>query len=437
MADQDLSRQQLEKSLAETKRQLGERVKELRCLYDMVKLAEESENRPDKLLSGMPAILCRSWQYPEITCARVAFQNMEYCSANYKQPKWKQSQAILFFQKKAGIVEVGYLEKKPPLSEGPFLTEERDLINAVAERLGHVLERWENQKQLDHSRAMFQRLSDNARDVIYRMSLPDGRYEFINRACESVFGFPQEDFYEKPALIAEIIHPDDRQYLKDEWEKLLAGDMNPTYEYKVVDKDGHERWLHQRNVLVTDDSGRPVAIEGIVSDITEKATLIEDLRTAKEGLDRKVEEKTAQLEKELEEAKAREAIIKRQGDEILELSTPVLQIADRIVLAPLIGVLDSQRTQRFTEVLLDKIVDSKSDVVIIDITGVPNIDTQTAQHIIETTSAVRLLGCETVLTGIQPAIAQTLVQLGIDLSAMKTLSSLAQGLAAATRMLNS
>jgi len=127
-------------------------------------------------------------------------------------------------------------------------------------------------------------------------------------------------------------------------------------------------------------------------------------------------------------SKRTEDRLARQTEEILELSTPVLQVWEGVVVAPLIGMLDSQRTQRFMEVLLERIVETNSPVALVDITGVPAIDTQTAQHLIETIGAAQLLGAEVVLTGVRPAIAQTLVHLGIDLGGIKTRASLAAGL---------
>jgi PAS domain S-box-containing protein len=128
--------------------------------------------------------------------------------------------------------------------------------------------------------------------------------------------------------------------------------------------------------------------------------------------------------------------IKLQAREIAELSTPVMQVWQGVVVAPLIGTLDSQRTQRFMERLLDRIVETNSPVALVDIMGVSTIDTQTAQHLIETITAVRLLGAQVVLTGVRPAIAQTLVHLGIDLSGITTRTSLAAGLLVAMDILN-
>lgn len=126
--------------------------------------------------------------------------------------------------------------------------------------------------------------------------------------------------------------------------------------------------------------------------------------------------------------KLAERRIQQQSEELLELSTPVMQIWEGIVVVPLIGSLDSQRTQLFMERLLQRIVETNSPMALVDIMGVPTIDTQTAQHLIETISAVRMLGAQVVLTGVRPVIAQTLVHLGIDLSGIQTRSSLSAGL---------
>ena len=125
---------------------------------------------------------------------------------------------------------------------------------------------------------------------------------------------------------------------------------------------------------------------------------------------------------------AAESVITQQAREIVELSTPVIQVWAGVVVTPLIGTLDTMRTQQLMEQLLHHIVESQSSIALIDITGVPTIDTRTAQHLIETIAAVRLLGAQAVLTGVRPAIAQTLVHLGIDLSHVATRSSLAAGL---------
>jgi PAS domain S-box-containing protein len=157
--------------------------------------------------------------------------------------------------------------------------------------------------------------------------------------------------------------------------------------------------------------------------------------TARKAAEKNLEERSVKLEilnqalkGEIEERRRAEEIVSRQAREILEVSIPVVQLWEGILSVPLIGTLDSQRTQQLMERLLQRIVETNSSVALIDVTGVPAIDTQTAQHLIETIKAVQLLGAQVILTGIRPAIAQTLVHLGINLSGVNTRSSMAAGL---------
>jgi rsbT co-antagonist protein RsbR len=126
--------------------------------------------------------------------------------------------------------------------------------------------------------------------------------------------------------------------------------------------------------------------------------------------------------------KGREEVILRQTDEITEISTPVIQVWDGILAMPIIGTLDSSRTQVVMENLLQKIVETSSTIAILDISGVPAVDSLVAQHLIKTVSATRLMGAECIISGIRPEIAQTIVHLGIDLSGIVTKASLASAL---------
>ncbi|MBS1624103.1 MAG: STAS domain-containing protein [Bacteroidetes bacterium] len=126
--------------------------------------------------------------------------------------------------------------------------------------------------------------------------------------------------------------------------------------------------------------------------------------------------------------KGREEVIMRQTDEIAEISTPVIRVWDGILALPIIGTLDSSRTQVVMESLLQEIVDSSSSIAILDISGVPAVDSLVAQHLIKTVAATRLMGAECIISGIRPEIAQTVVHLGIDLSQIITKSSLASAL---------
>jgi rsbT co-antagonist protein RsbR len=126
--------------------------------------------------------------------------------------------------------------------------------------------------------------------------------------------------------------------------------------------------------------------------------------------------------------KSKEEIIRRQQEEMLELSTPVVKIWEQIVAVPLIGTLDSARTQTVMENLLQEIVNVSATVAIIDITGVPTVDTLVAQHLIKTVSAARLMGTECIISGIRPQIAQTMIHLGVSFQDITTKATLAEAI---------
>jgi rsbT co-antagonist protein RsbR len=131
----------------------------------------------------------------------------------------------------------------------------------------------------------------------------------------------------------------------------------------------------------------------------------------------------------------RERVIRQQQDAIRELSTPVLQVRERLLILPMIGVLDSQRAEQFTDQLLRGIRTNRAKVVVIDITGVPEIDTTVANHLVEAVDASRLMGASVIITGLSSEIARTLVTIGVDLTKMNTIGDLQSGIEEAERQL--
>lgn len=131
--------------------------------------------------------------------------------------------------------------------------------------------------------------------------------------------------------------------------------------------------------------------------------------------------------------KSREEVIIRQQEDMLELSTPVVKLWDGILALPMIGTLDSARTQVVMESLLQRIVETGSEIAILDITGVPTVDTLVAQHLLKTVTAIRLMGADCIISGVRPQIAQTIVHLGVDLQGITTKASLADALALALK----
>ena len=182
--------------------------------------------------------------------------------------------------------------------------------------------------------------------------------------------------------------------IEDILASVAAGDMDARINSEIED----------------DFSGIEAAIDLLINDLTEEL--------------RQREKMQKDLENKLSKIQEQQKTILQQQEDLLELSSPVSKVWDNILILPVIGTLDSQRTQVMMENLLQKIVETGCTISILDITGVPTVDTQVANHLLKTVTAARLLGAECIISGISPAIAQTIVHLGIDLSVIRTKATL-------------
>lgn len=158
-----------EKESAQIEHKLGERVKELNCLYGIARLVDQCGSSPDALLQGVVDLVPGSWQYPEITCGRIVLEECEYITSNFQMAPWKQTAAIRVGGRESGVVEVYYLNEMCVIDEGPFLKEERLLIDAIAERLGRVIERMRAEQQLVVERQALENANVALRQVLARV----------------------------------------------------------------------------------------------------------------------------------------------------------------------------------------------------------------------------------------------------------------------------
>ena len=192
-----------------------------------------------------------------------------------------------------------------------------------------------------------------------------------------------------------ILNLKDRiERVEDILTSIAAGDLDARIESETED----------------DFSGIEKAIDMLIGDLTDEL--------------RQRERMQKELEIKLTKIQEQQKTILQQQEDLLELSSPVSKVWDNILILPVIGTLDSQRTQVMMENLLQKIVETGCTISILDITGVPTVDTQVANHLLKTVTSARLLGAECIISGISPAIAQTIVHLGIDLSAIRTKATL-------------
>jgi len=199
------------------------------------------------------------------------------------------------------------------------------------------------------------------------------------------------------AEFAELYRADDRQVMERDAPKLNFEEPIQTV--------GGEGWLRTCKIPLHDGEGNVVAVLGMYEDIT------------------------AQKQAEAERARWQEEVIRTQAAALAELSTPLIPITDAVMVMPLIGTVDSRRAQQVIDSLLEGVASSRAQTAILDITGVPVVDTQVANALVRAAQSVKLLGAQVVLSGIRPEVAQTLVGLGVDLSGIVTSSTLQSGIA--------
>jgi rsbT co-antagonist protein RsbR len=257
------------------------------------------------------------------------------------------------------------------------------------------------EEELRRRQQLMQALADHSPLAIFAKD-PAGRYLYANEEFTRGLGRPLSEVLGRGDL--DLYGPELAEERRRDDAAALAADSPLTREQRGIGADG-ERSYWSLTFPLRDSSGQITAICGIVNDIT-------SLKRA-----------------EVERAALQQQMIDSQRQALVELSTPLIPVADGVLAMPLIGAIDQMRAALIMETLLAGVVQQRARAVIIDITGVRTIDVHVAEALLRSARAVRLLGAETVITGVGPAVAQTLVQLGVDLRDLVTLADLRSGIA--------
>jgi len=250
---------------------LSKRVKELECLYGIADIAERPAITLDALYQEVANLLPQAWQYPEITCSKITINGKEFRANNYRETEWNQSADIKVHGAKAGVVEVDYLEERPEIDEGPFLKEERLLINAVAERLGKITERKQAEEKIKHAAEEWRTTFDSITDLV---SICDKDFKLVrvNKAFADVFEMKPAELIGKPCY--EIVHGTNEPIPNCPQKVTIKTKKPATVEFFEPHLGMH---LEMSTSPIFNEKGEVIACVHVIRDITKRKKMEEQL----------------------------------------------------------------------------------------------------------------------------------------------------------------
>ncbi|MGA9138634.1 MAG: PAS domain S-box protein [Methanocella sp.] len=256
---------------------LDERVKELNALHSMARIFQKQSTIPE-LLQEMVSILPPAWQYQDVTTARVTYDGNEYRTKNFIEGGWRQTAEFVTSNGKKGAIEIFYIEVTPPEAEGPFLKEERNLINSLAKMLRIYLDRKQAEEALRESESRFRQLSESLPQLVWTCRA-DGTCDYVSPQWVDYTGVPGKLQLGHGWL--EQVHPDDRERVAGEWALVPARDRPYDIEYRMRRYDGVYRWFKARATPLRDTAGNLVKWFGSNTDIDDLKRAEDELKAAK------------------------------------------------------------------------------------------------------------------------------------------------------------
>jgi PAS domain S-box-containing protein len=279
-----------EEALQKYSHDLLERNKELNCLYNISKAIEQPNGTLPDILKGIVEVISSGLQYPEVSCARIIIKNGEYKSRNFKESEWSQLADVSVMGEIVGRLEVYYLEQKRLADEGVFLKEERSLIDAIAERLGRILERKLAGQELLESEERLKFVLQGSGLGFWDWNVLTGEVQRNERWAE-MLGYALKEVEFNVEQGKTLIHPDDRDRVLKSLDDHLNG-LTEVYinEYRMLTKDGQYKWVLDRGKIVKrDEHGRPTRISGTKTDMTQHKLAGDAMRKSESFLNNIVE----------------------------------------------------------------------------------------------------------------------------------------------------
>lgn len=274
------AQKQAEEALQQRTYDLEERVKEINCLYGVSQLTTDPSRPLDEILQQVLQLIPHAWRFPNITQAKIEFKGTIFRTKNFKKTPWLQTADITMSGKRMGNIEVCYLEEAPVSFEGPFLKEERDLIDTLAREIGIFAERTKVDEELHESEARYRQLVESIGEIIFTLT-SEGIISSLNPAFERITGWNREEFINTPFL--RLLHPDDLSVLLERFEAYPQALQPDTFEVQIKTKDGHSLVV-EGTVTPQYENEILIGFYGIAHDITERKQAEEALRKSEARL---------------------------------------------------------------------------------------------------------------------------------------------------------
>ena len=257
---------------------LGERVKELNCLFGIANLVEQQDISLEEILQGTVDLIPPSWQYPEITCARIIIQDREWKTKNFQETIWKQTGDIKVHGELSGNLEVYYLEEKPEIDEGPFHREERNLINAITGLTGRIVERKQAEEALRESEEKYRTLLETTSEGCWLIN-PELKTVEVNATLCKMLGYSQDEMLGKTPF--DFVDDENRKIFIEQTSKISTT-PHRSYEITLKKKNGVDLQTYFNATTIRDESGEVQGAFALITDITERRRTEEEIRSLKE-----------------------------------------------------------------------------------------------------------------------------------------------------------
>lgn len=259
-------RKALERERVSLIRDLNERIKELNCLFKLSEIVEEPHADIPRIIDGTLSLLPGAFQHPESTCAEIIFNDKEYCTPEFTKTGLCITEKIEINKEVQGAITVYYTGELPETGAETFLKEEKRLLNAVAERLGRIIERIDTESALLESEERFRDLFENTSDLIQNVN-PDGRFIYVNPAWKTTLGYSGEEI--ENLTLFDVIHPDCIEKCMDIFKSVLGGETVSMVRATFVKKDGAPVEV-EGSASCRFENGKPVSTRGIFRNISDK-----------------------------------------------------------------------------------------------------------------------------------------------------------------------